>query len=103
MSLYRTHFPNKVIPKQHFLEVHCVPWINRYGFGLGLHGAQGGELIHSTIAQAERSGRHLCKDQDKLKTVVMKTHFLMTAPSLNNLTPQTQRRNKKTTVVKKLF
>ena len=102
MSLYRTHFPNKVIPKQHFLEVHCVPWINRYGFGLGLHGEQGGELIHSTIAQAERSGRHIRKDQDKLKTV-MKTHFLMTAPSLNNLTPQTQRRNKKTTVVKKLF
>ena len=102
MSLYRAFFPGKVIPKQHFLEYHCVPWIARYGFGLGLHGEQGGELIHSTISRAERSGRHIRNAEERIKTV-MKTHFLMTAPSLNALRPPTQKRNKTKFVHKKLF
>ena len=100
MTLYRLHFPSKVIPKQHFLEAHCVPWIARYGFGMGFHGEQGGELIHSTISFAERSGRHLRNTEKRMKTVMNK-QFLMTAPELNALQPQVIK--KKSLNAKKLF
>ena len=45
MTFYRAWFPEvRVIPKQHILEAHCVQWIRRWGFGLALHGEQGGEV-----------------------------------------------------------
>ena len=45
MTFYRARFPEvRIIPKQHILEAHCVRWIRRWGFGLALHGEQGGEV-----------------------------------------------------------
>ena len=91
MSLYRIEFPGKVIPKQHFLEAHCVPWIRKFGFGLGLHGEQGGELIHSTVSKLERIGRHIRNDEKRMKTV-MKSHLLLTSPDLKACQPETKKR-----------
>ena len=54
MNFFCKHFPGKVTPKQHFLEKHCVQWIQTYGFGMGFHAEQGGELIHATVARLER-------------------------------------------------
>ena len=34
LKLYRRFFPQTVIPKQHMLEKHCVPWMEMYGFGM---------------------------------------------------------------------
>ena len=50
MTFYRAWFPNvRIVPKQHILEAHCVQWIRRWGFGLALHGEQGGEEMHATV------------------------------------------------------
>ena len=42
MSYFRQQFPSVQI-KQHLLEAHSVPFVRRWGFGLALHGEQGGE------------------------------------------------------------
>ena len=54
MAVYRQHFKNKIIPKQHILESHCLPFIQKHKMGLGLLGEQDGELIHCTIATLEK-------------------------------------------------
>ena len=41
MTNYRNYFPAKVLPKMHILEHHCLPFIENFGFGLGLMGEQG--------------------------------------------------------------
>ena len=38
MTIYRRMFPYKIIPKQHILEHHCIPHIQKHGHGLGLLG-----------------------------------------------------------------
>ena len=43
LKYYRQYFPNLLIPKHHFLEDHVIDWISKWGFGMGLHGEQGGE------------------------------------------------------------
>ncbi len=90
MEEYRTNFPGKAIPKQHFLEAHCVPWMRRYGFGLGLHGEQGGELIHSTMSRLQRIGKHIRNDRKRLETV-MTTQLLMISPDLKACQPETKK------------
>ena len=30
MKFYRLHVPNRVFPKLHFLETHCLEWIEKY-------------------------------------------------------------------------
>ena len=50
MTYYRSRFPEvRIIAKQHILEAHFVQWIRRWGFGLALHGEQGGEEMHATV------------------------------------------------------
>ena len=46
MTTYRRMSHNKVIPKQHLLEHHCIPHIRKHKFGLGLLGEQGTENSH---------------------------------------------------------
>ena len=87
MTLYRQNFPQKIIPKQHILEAHCITWIQRYGFGLALHGEQGGELIHATIAKAEVCGRHI-RNAEKRMDTVLRAHLLMTSPRLHKMDPR---------------
>ena len=41
---FRQQFPSvHIIPKQNLLEAHSVPFVRRWGFGLTLHGEQGGQ------------------------------------------------------------
>ena len=54
MSIYRKTFPQKVIPKEHLLERHCIPYIRQQTFGLGLLGEQGTELSHQAMSKLER-------------------------------------------------
>ena len=50
MTFYKARFPEvRIILRQHILEAHCVQWIGRWGFGLALHGEQGGEEMHATV------------------------------------------------------
>ena len=94
MSSYRRLFPNKTIPKQHILEKHCVTWVQNYGFGMALHGEQGGELIHASVAKIERRGLAIKNVQTQLK-FILKTQHLQTTPDLMAYTPKIKKRKNK--------
>ena len=91
MAVYRQHFKNKIILKQHILESHCLPFIQKHKMGLGLLGEQGGELIHCTIATLEKRMACIRKVDRKMKTL-MECHLLQVAPSLHRFVPKTKRR-----------
>ena len=46
MKSYRKYYPDKVIPKMHFLEDHVVNWMRQWRYGLGFHGEQAVESSH---------------------------------------------------------
>lgn len=96
MELFRNLFPNKITPKLHILEHHCLDWIKTWGFGMAFHGEQGGELIHSSIAKLERRTAGMRKESKQLKSV-MAAHRLQTSPGLQTLIPPTKRKKRETT------
>ena len=69
------------IPKHHILQYHCVPFIKRHGFGLGLLGEQGTEASHQTIAKISTRSMGINNEMQRLK-FVMTTHILNSSPSL---------------------
>ena len=82
MTIYRRMFHNKVIPKQHLLEHHCIPHIRKHKFGLGLLGEQGTENSHRLIAHLEKHRAHgFTNELDKLHHILT-AHLLQIAPSL---------------------
>ena len=94
MALYKKIFPKKVIPKQHFLEQHCIQWIERYGFGLAFHGEQGGELIHSSVSKLQRRGCGIRNPETQMK-VVMTSQHLQASPYLHECEPLIKKRRQK--------
>ena len=94
IDLYRFYFPNKIIPKQHILQKHCLPFIHSYKLGLGLMGEQGGEMIHSTIAKLENRTAGIRQEERKMKTI-LESHLIHVAPCLHGLIPTLKQRIKK--------
>ena len=86
MTIYRRQFPNKVIPKQHILEYHCMPFIERTMCGLGLLGEQGTEMSHQTVKKIEKRALGVVNECEKMK-FVMKTLIIQTAPALTKALP----------------
>ena len=94
MRAYRNSFPNtNIIPKQHILEDHILPWIKNWHFGLGFHGEQGGESIHSAFNTIQRRMRN----PNPLHKLVnaMKEHHAQVHPALQQEEPEIKRRPKK--------
>jgi hypothetical protein len=83
MSLFRHCFPNKTIPKQHILEHHCTDWIRKHGFGLGMHGEQGGEFVHSAVCKIEKRAWGIRNKVDELQ-FIMESHLVQTHPNIND-------------------
>ena len=83
------HIPNRELQIPYFKASEKRTL--QFGFGLGLHGEQGGELIHSTVSKLERIGRHIRNDEKRMKTV-MKSHLLLTSPDLKACQPETKKR-----------
>ena len=75
MRFYREMFCQlqdyRVLPKQHILEDHCVVWMKKWGFGLGLHGEQGGEQIHHTMNGIKTSTWGIRKKENRLRYEMM--------------------------------
>ncbi len=47
-DVYRDTFPNATItPKLHMLEDHTIPFLKKWGVGLGFLGERGAESIHA--------------------------------------------------------
>lgn len=91
---YLNHFPGKkLLPKQHILHRHCVPYIKRHGFGLGLAGEQSTESSHQTIARIERRSACILNAFDRLQ-FIMNSHILGTSPLLFCNKPKKTRKRK---------
>ena len=81
LTCFRKYFPLSTIPKMHFLEDHASQWIRKWGFGMALHGEQGGEGIHREFNRLERNMAHVKKDENKL-LYMMKEHHTFVHPAI---------------------
>lgn len=92
MKYYRRHL-YKVYPKLHFLEDHCIDWIEKYRF-CGLFSEQGGEQLHKSIRILELQSHGIPGEEARMLCVLRK-HLCEVAPELISLMPKTKRRPKK--------
>ena len=79
MLFYRQNFSGQVLPKHHILEQHVVPWIEKWGFGMGLLGEQGGESLHATFNTLQENSRGIQNNLDRLMSV-MREHHMAISP-----------------------
>ena len=80
MRHYRNALPNKVTPKHHILEKHCVSWIRAHRFVMGFNGEQGRKMLHSTIAKIEYRARGMRRERAKT-AFTMEISILQTTQS----------------------
>ncbi len=90
MKAYR--MANKrVTPKLHMLEDHIVPWIRRWGVGVGFHSEQGAESIHTHFNTLQRIYASTRNPTQRLERV-MKEHYLKNCPENRARIPTIKRR-----------
>ena len=77
-------------PKLHFLEDHCIDWIENYRF-CGLFSEQGGEQLQKSIRILELQSRGIPGEEARMLCVLRK-HLCEVAPELISLMPKTKRR-----------
>ena len=95
MASFRTSFPKiAVIPKQHLLEYHCVPWVKRWNFGMALLAEQRGEQCHAVINALLPRVRGIKNKQQQLKHLLTE-HLALVAPSFQAHIPTTRVRRRK--------
>ena len=82
LSLFRKHYPDKVLPKHHFLEDHVIPWIKRWGFGMAFYREQGEEALHAEFNVLKRRA-HGVQNPVKQLVSIMKEHHTKTSPRLH--------------------
>ena len=93
MSRYREYFPDRLIPKMHILEHHCLPFIETFGFGLGLLGEQGGESVHASMSVIEKRTSGIRNPVKRMRLTV-EAHYVQNSPSLRVLFPEIKKRKK---------
>jgi len=95
LTFYRTELPTaRVTPKLHMLEAHVIPWIRRWGVGIGFHNEQGAESIHTRFNSLKRTYCNIRNPVDRLKGI-MKEHYLQNAPVNIAAKPVIKKRKKK--------
>ena len=69
------------------LEDHVVPFIKKWGAGLGLYGEQGGESIHAEFNSLKTT---YCRMPSSVSRVyaTMKEHYLRVNPAALKLKPK---------------
>ena len=100
MKFYRLHVPHRVFPKLHFLESHCLEWIDKYPFGMGLFSEQGAESLHAHVRTLEIRCHGIPNEEKKMKSVMQK-HLYQVSPSLIALFPKVKKRSKRKSKVPK--
>ena len=94
MKLYKTFFPEQnVLPKMHILQDHCVNFIRSTGFGLGLLGEQGGELLHSTLSKFEQRSQGIRNDKKRMRCQ-LEAHHLSNSAEVREKFPRIQSRGR---------
>ena len=80
MKHYRNAFPNKITPKHHILEKHCVSWMRVHRFGMGFNEEQGGKMLHSMIVKIEHTAKGMRCERTKT-AFTMEISILQTTQS----------------------
>lgn len=94
MAFYRAKFPQaSVLPKMHLLEMHVVPWLRRWGVGLGLMGEQGAESIHAAINSITPAFLNI-SDRVKRLQCILAEHHRQVCPTLTQCIPVVKKRGK---------
>ena len=93
MAFYRKEFNSTVTPKMHMLEMHMVPFITKWKFGLGFMGEQGAESIHTSFNSIERAYLGIPNKVERLLRVVQE-HHLRVEPENFSFAPSIKRRKK---------
>jgi hypothetical protein len=78
------------------LEEHILPWMRKWGFGLGFHSEQGAESIHAEFNTMLRTYASTRNPVDRLK-YILKEHLLRNSPTNRAEIPQTKKYKKHTT------
>ena len=89
MELVRQH--DKVTPKSHLLEHHVIPWVRSYKCGMALHGEQGVEQLHSSVAKIAARCRGIRNKFDQQKHI-LEAMIVHTSPVLDDVMPVTPKR-----------
>jgi biotin operon repressor len=79
----------KVTPKQHILEAHCVPWMEKWRFGLGFHGEQALEAMHATMNRLNRRAHGIRNQGDRL-AMLMTEQLVQSSPAIINTPKKTK-------------
>lgn len=92
MDFYRSNFPSEsVTPKLHLLERHIIPFLAKWGWGLGKYSEQGGEGIHAEFNSLNRT--YCCmKPDEKRLLAIMREHHIRVNPAVRNLRPEKKKR-----------
>ena len=73
MKFFRANFSQiqgadvRVLPKHHLLESHVIPWMRKWGFGMGFHGEQGGEQIHAVMNKLKARTTGVLLESEQLR------------------------------------
>ena len=60
-----------------------MPFIKQWGFGMALHGKQGGEQMHATVKKLKRRALGIMNDSGRLK-VLTREQQIRASPMLEN-------------------
>ena len=94
LSYYRRTFSEAtVLPKQHMLEDHVIPWLKEWRVGFGCMGEQGAESIHSSFNTVERAYASTANRVERLQGV-LRHHHLQVNPDNVALKPTPAKRKK---------
>ena len=92
MSTFRSLTNTKITPKQHLLECHCAPFIQKWGFGLGLLGEQGGEECHAFVNILKNRTYGVKREEDRLR-ILMREHMTLISPDLRLALPNRRKKS----------
>ena len=94
MAYYRQEFSHAtVLPKQHMLEDHVIPWLEQWRVGFGSMGEQGAESIHASFNTVERVYASTANRVQRLQGV-LQHHHLQVNPENVSLKPSPAKRKK---------
>ena len=90
MKYYRRHLARSY-PKLHFLEEHCIEWIDRYRLGMGTVSEHGCEQLHKSIRIMEIQSHGIANEVERM-VCVLKKHLSQVAPELICIMPKIKKR-----------
>ena len=64
LDFFRKKFSEALLPKHHLLEGHVLEWMEKWQFGMAMHGQPREESIHREFNRIER---YMCLWQTSLK------------------------------------